>query len=356
MGLPVISVEFKKLAATATTRSTRGVLAVILQDATSGVAWTSKAYTTLDDVKKEEFSEANYAILARAFKASPYQVIAVRVGSDGTMETAQAILDNLTYNWVCAVPASFQAALVTYVKSINTPRRVRKVKAVVYNQAEADDMHVVNVANATVTETGSSETVAMTDYLPRIAGILAACPMDQSVTYAALDDLEDAAAVSNLETAINSGSLCLFRDDNVIRIARGVNTLQTVAGDITEDMKKITVVEGMDLIQEDIIRTFKNYYLGKKKNTADNQALFVADILTYLNTLAEETVISKDDPITAAVDVAAMRAAWEAAGVSTADLTDAQVKKKTFRSNVFVAARAHILDAMEDMTMVFTMG
>lgn len=356
MGLPVISVEFKKLATTALTRSVRGILAVVIQDATSGVTWTSKTYTTLDDVKKEEYSEANYAILARAFTASPYQVIAVRVGSDGTMETAQAILDNLTYNWVCAVPANFQSGLVTYVKKINTARRIRKAKALVYNQGTADDMHIVSVANATVTIKDASETTTMTDYLPRLAGLLAACPMDHSVTYAALDDLDAVAEVSNLDTAIDDGSLCLFRDDDVIRIARGVNTLKTVAGDVTEDMKKITVVEGMDLIQEDIIRTFKAYYLGKKKNTADNQALFVADILTYLNTLAEETVISKDDPITAEVDVAAMRAAWEGAGVSTADLTDAQVKKKTFRSNVFVAARAHILDAMEDMTLVFTMG
>lgn len=356
MGLPVLSVEFKKLAATAITRSTRGVLAVILQDATSEVAWTSKAYTTLADVKKEEFSEANYAIFSRAFTAAPYQVIAVRVGSDGTMEDAQAILDNLTYNWVCAVPASFQSGLVTYVKSINTPRRVRKVKALVYNQAEADNMHIVSVANSSVTMKNASETVAMTDYLPRLAGLLAACPMDQSVTYAVLDDLTSVAEVSNLDTAIDKGGFCLFRDDNEIRIARGVNTLQTVEGDITEDMKKITVVEGMDLIQEDIIRTFKSFYLGKKKNTADNQALFVADILTYLNDLADETVISKDDPITAAVDVAAMRKAWEDAGTSTADLTDAQVKKKTFRSQVFVAAQAHVLDAMEDMKLVFTMG
>lgn len=355
MGLPVISVEFKKLAATATTRSTRGVLAVILQDATSGVTWTSKTYTTLDDVKKEEYSEANYAILARAFTASPYQVIAVRVGSDGTMETAQAILDNITYNWVCAVPASFQADLVSYVKSINTPRRVRKVKAVVYNQASADDMHIVSVSNGTVTLTGG-DTVTMTNYLPRLAGLLAACPMDQSVTYAALDDLEAVADVSNLDTAIDGGSLCLFRDDNVIRIARGVNTLQTVSGNVTEDMKKIAVVEAMDLIQEDIIRTFKLYYLGKKKNTADNQALFVADVSSYLRALAEEGVVNKDEAISVSVDVSAMREAWEAAGVSTADMTDAQVKKKPFRAQVFVAAQAHILDAMEDMTMVFTMG
>lgn len=355
MGLPIISVEFKKLAATALTRSVRGILAVVIQDTTSGVSWTSKVYTSLDEVDAKEFSTENYKILSQAFLAAPYQVIVVRVGSEGTMETAQAILDKLSYNWVCAVPANFQSGLVTYVKSINTPRRIRKVKALVYNQSSADDMHIVSVSNGTVTLTGG-DTVTMTNYLPRLAGLLAACPMDQSVTYAALDDLEAVADVSNLDTSIDGGSLCLFRDDNVIRIARGVNTLQTVSGDVTEDMKKIAVVEAMDLIQEDIIRTFKTYYLGKKKNTPDNQALFVADVSSYLRALADEGVVNKDEDISVSVDVAAMRAAWEGAGVSTADLTDAQVKKKTFRSNVFVAARAHILDAMEDMTMVFTMG
>lgn len=355
MGLPVISVEFKKLAATALTRSVRGILAVVIQDSTSDVSWTSKTFTSLDEVDANEFTSENYKILARAFLAAPYQVIVVRVGSEGTMETAQEILDKLIYNWVCAVPANFQSGLVTYVKSINTPRRIHKVKALVYNQTSADDMHIVSVANGTVTLTGG-DTVTMTNYLPRLAGLLAACPMDQSVTYAALDDLEAVADVSNLDTSIDGGSLCLVRDDNVIRIARGVNTLQTVSGDVTEDMKKIAVVEAMDLIQEDIIRTFKTYYLGKRKNTADNQALFVADVSSYLRALAEEGVVNKDEAISVSVDVAAMRAAWEAAGVSTANMTDAQVKKKPYRAQVFVSAQAHILDAMEDMTMVFTMG
>ena len=355
MGLPVISVEFKKLAATALTRSVRGILAVVIQDATSDVSWTSKAFTSLDEVDAKEFSTENYKILSRAFLAAPYQVIVVRVGSEGTMENAQAILDKLSYNWVCAVPTNFQSGLVTYVKSINTPRRIRKVKALVYNQASADDMHIVSVANGNVTMKGG-DNVTMTNYLPRLAGLLAACPMDQSVTYADLDDLESVADVSNLDTSIDGGSLCLFRDDNVIRIARGVNTLQTVSGDVTEDMKKIAVVEAMDLIQEDIIRTFKTYYLGKRKNTADNQALFIADVSSYLRALAEEGVVNKDEAISVSVDVAAMRAAWENAGVSTAEMSDAQVKKKPYRAQVFVAAKAHILDAMEDMTMVFTMG
>ena len=98
MGLPVISVEFKKLAATALIRSVRGVLAVVIQDATSDVSWTSKAFTSLDEVDAKEFTSENYKILSRAFLAAPYQVIVVRVGSEGTMETAQAILEKLSYN------------------------------------------------------------------------------------------------------------------------------------------------------------------------------------------------------------------------------------------------------------------
>lgn len=355
MGLPTISVEFKKLASTALIRSTRGVLAVILQDATSA-DWTSKTYTSVSEVESKEFTESNYKALARAFTAGPYQVIAVRVGNEDTMDTAKAILDKLNYNWVCAVPTGFQAGLVAYVKSINTPQRVKKVKALVYNQASADNDHVVSVANSTVTLHKETSPTAMNLYLPRLAGLLAACPMDQSVTYAALEDLDAAADVDNLNSTIDDGNLCLFQDDDVVRIARGVNTLQTITGDATEDMKKIAVVEAMDLIQEDVIRTFKVYYLGKKKNTPDNQALFVSDVLTYLNTLASEDVLNPDETISAEVDVAAMRTAWGNAGSPVTDLTDEQVKKKTFRSKVFVAAQARILDAMEDMTMVFTMG
>ena len=70
MGLPVISVEFKKLAATALSRSVRGILAVVIQDTTSGVTWNSKAYTTLEDVDSKEFTASNYTILSRAFAAA----------------------------------------------------------------------------------------------------------------------------------------------------------------------------------------------------------------------------------------------------------------------------------------------
>lgn len=357
MGLPTITVEFKALATTAVTRSARGVLAVIVQDATEGVTWTSKTFTSADELTEKEFTKENIAILTRAFLAGPYQVLVVRVGAEGTMDQAGTILDKLAYHWVCAVPSGFQSGLVAYVKKANTTSRIRKVKALVAGVTNADDPHIANLANATVTPAGGDgTTVTATDYLPRVGGILAACPLTESVTYYGLDDLDAVAEVSDLDTTIDGGNLCLFLDDNTIRIARGVNTLKTVTGDLTEDMKKIAVVEAMDLIQEDIIRTFKTGYLGKVKNSADNQALFVSDVLLYLQTLEAENVLDKDQPATVEVDVNAMRAAWEKAGTSVADLTDAQVKRKTYRSYVYVTGTCHVLDAMEDLSMAITLG
>lgn len=355
MGLPVISVEFKKLASTAVNRSIRGILAVIVQDDTV-TSFDYKTYTTLEDVVATDYTDENYTALSRAFLAGPYQVIVVRIGTTKTMDDAKAILDKLSPNWLCAVPEALQSGVVSYVKSVNTTRRIRKVKALVTGQEDVDDIHVVNVANTAVTIQGDSSTTTMALYLPRLGGVLAACPMDESVTYKALDDLVSAEPVEDVDDAIDAGNLVLFADDDAVRIARGVNTLQTLTGDLTEDMKKIAVVEAMDLIQEDIIRTFKAYYLGKRKNTADNQALFVSDILTYLTSLSEQDVISRDDPITVEIDVDAMREAWEGIGTDTSALSDAQVKKKTFRSSVFVRAQAHILDAMEDLYMIFTMA
>ena len=353
MGLPEIRVEFSRLAETAARRSARGFLAIILRDATEGVTWTTKDYKWISEVREADFTSANYAMLARAFAAQPARVTVVRVGTSGTVADAAPLLKTVAYNWICAPYADMQADLADYVKEINTPRRVRKAKALVYNQA-ADDLHVVSVANETVTLLGETTVRAMVEYLPRLAGILAACPMTQSVTSYALDDLAAVAAVPDPDAAVDAGKLVLHLDDDTIRIARGVTTLQTVLPTLTEDMKKIAVVEAMDMIQEDIIRVFKNNYLAKVRNSADNQALFVSDVLLYLRDLETEGIL--DTGSTAAIDVDAMRKAWEAEGRSVVDLEDEEVRAMTYKSYVFVAASIRILDAMEDLRMTIGLG
>lgn len=353
LGLPEIRVEFKKLAETAGLRSARGILAVIVQDATDGVTWTTKTYTSAAEVDEDEFTAANYASICLAFVPRPYLVRVIRVGASGDMDDAATALESEPYNWVCSPASGLQAGLVSYVKSVNTAARLRPAKACVYQQAAtADDIHVVSVGNTAVREAGKSSNTAMLAYLPRIAATLAACPMDSSVTYAALDDLEDVVALADPDDDVDKGKLVLVRLDEAVRIGRGVNTLQTVSGDMIEAMKKIAVVEAMDLMKEDIARIFRTAYQGKVRNSADNQALFVSDVVEYFRELEAQGVLDPDGENTADIDVAAMRTAWAAAGTDLSGLTDAQVRKKTFRSSVYVTCSLRILDAMEDMIMV----
>lgn len=357
MGLPTINIEFKKLAQTAIMRSERGILAIIVQDGTKD--FTSKTYGAAAEVDSADYTADNYAAIMRAFDAGVYQVVVIRLATSAAATTIAGALEGVSFNWVCAVSnkTGFQDGLATAVKNLNRQdRRIRKAKALVFGVEAPDDMHVVNVANTTVTLKGQTSALAMHLYLPRLAGILAACPMTEAVTYKELGDLDDIAEVSGLDTAIDAGKLCLFKDDDTIRIARGVNSLTTTSTDVTEDMKKITVVEGMDMIQEDIARSFKANYQGKVKNNANNQALFVAEVFAYFRELVKETIIDMSETDTVEIDIDAMRVAWANAGTSVADLTDAQVKKNTFRSSVFVKASCTVLDAMEDLKMTVSLG
>ena len=351
MGLPEIRVTFKRLAQDASTRSARGHLAIIIRDATSGVSWTSKTYTELEGVDEDDFTAANYKSIKAAFLAEPYWVSVVRVGSSGTVADAAAELEKLPYNWVCTNVAALQTELAAYVTAVNVPARIRKAKALVCGVSAANDKHVVNAANTAVTLKGETSTTAMALYLPRLAAVLAACPMTGSVTYHKLEDLDDIADVTDPGTSVDGGNLVLIRDDGDFRIARGVNTLTTLGTDDTEDMRKIAVVEAMDLIQEDIIRTFKANYLAKVRNSADNQALLVSDILGYFRELEAESVLDPAGENTADIDVPQMRRVWTQAGTDVKDLTDAQVRKKTYRSYVYITASIRILDAMEDLIM-----
>ena len=354
MGLPSIDFIFQTKAASAVSRSARGILAIVVQDATN-TDFTSKTYGTLLDVDKDDYTTANYAAIARAFDAAPFKVIVVRIGTSEDMDDAKVILAKLTYNWICTPVSTLQNGLVTYVKAFNTASKAHKVKAAVCGTTGANDEHIVNVSNTGVTLLDGTE-LDINLYIPRIAGILAACPMTEAVTSRELTDLADVDALSDVDASIDAGNLALYQDDNVFRIGRGVNTLTTISGGKTADMKKITIVEGMDMMREDIITTFKTSYLGKMKNKYDNQSLFISAVIGYFKNLAREDVLNPDYANTAGVDVEAQKAAWETVGTDTSAWDDATTKVKTFKSNMYLEADVQILDAIEDLKFTVNMA
>lgn len=80
---------------------------------------------------------------------------------------------------------------------------------------------------------------------------------------------------------INNGELIIVFDGKKYKIGRGVNSFVSFTATKGEDIRKIKIVEGMDLYMDDIRDTFEEYYVGKVINDYDNKQAFVAAIGAY---------------------------------------------------------------------------
>lgn len=333
MSLPQIEINFRQKVATAIKRSAKGTLCMVVTDSNYS-----------DNAGKHEYTSAlnitgldpdNIALVKQAFLGQPSKVIVIVV--ENTFEDAAALLEQTKFNWLVSNIAADQVDVVAYAKE-------KKCKTVVYDQ-NADDMHIVNFATTSVT-LADGTTQAGSDYIVRIAGLLAGLPFTRSATYYTLTDLKSVVALATPA----DGEFYLINDGDIVRCARAVNSLVTLGENITSDMQKITTVEAMDLITEDIKTEFKNNFIGKYKNKYDYQALFISAVNSYFRGLTKESILDSDYDNKADVDIEEQRSAWVGAGkTEAAEWTDIQVKKTTFKSYLYILNNIKILDAIEDM-------
>lgn len=357
MGLPEILINFSKNAVSAIKRSQNGIVCIVVKDDTV-TTFSKKEYLYATSVDDADYTTANYAAIQSAFLGTPYKVIVVRIGVADDFADAVAILETIKYNWMCFIDNTTgeQQAVATYIKSKNANSKNFKYKAVVFGATTTDDMHLVNFTNTTVTPVGGAA-ISGYLYLPRICGLLAGLPFTESATSHVLTDLESVVEPVSVNEAIDDGQFVLLNDDGDVRVARAVNSLVTLTSGVAADMKKITIVEAMDLILEDISKEFKNNYVGKYKNNYDNQVLFISAINSYFRRLAAEEILDKGFTNEASVDIEAQREAWLATGQTEAKTwDDAKVKSMTFGSNVYLGGGIKILDAIEDLTFNITMA
>lgn len=357
IGLPKIEIVFKQLAVSAIERSGRGVVVLIVKDDTDK-SFNMVEYKTSLEVDSAKFTAENVQYIKDCFLGTPAKVIVVRVNVEevSALNKAIEVIGAKNYNWIGFAEGTTeeQTALATYIKQTETDGLTKK--AVVFNCATADCMHVVNFKNAKVTFADERGEVTGDKYVARLLGLLAGMSMNQSATYKILSDLTSVSEVTNVEEAIDAGGFCLINDDEDVRVARAVNSLKTTSSTVTEDMKKIVVVESMDIIKDDITSTFRKEYIGKYKNRYDNQVLFISAVKSYFKQLESEEILDSSYDNTVEVDVEAQRLAWTSIGKTEAESWDeTTVRNNTFRSNVYLAGSIKILDAMEDLKFVITM-
>lgn len=352
MGLPSILITFKAKAASVVQRSERGIVLMIINEATA----STYSYATLSEVPSSRYTAANYKFIEDAFHDGCYKVIVVAILTSTDIDDIKTDLDEMKFNWACSPVTGLQADLVTYIKARNVANPNRQVKCVAYNQT-ANDKHIVNFINTSVYRKGNSTAVNGYEFTPRIAGMLAATPFTRSATYYIFDDLDRVTEPANVDTAINAGQFVIINDYGEPKVARAINSMTTLGTGDTDSMKKITIVEAMDLIKEDIDATFRSTYIGKYKNNLDNQQTFIAAINNYFYTLADDDILDNTYDNVAEVDVASQRAALISGGYPEAvDWDEITVMKHTVGSNVYLAGQVKILDAIEDLQFTISMA
>lgn len=347
MGLPEINIVFQSKAETAIKRSANGIVALILRDATKGDI-TSYSYTNESEVVKSHWTTANYDYISKTFLGGPQRVIVERIGAEDTYDDALARLKNKKWNYL-AIPslADNEKDIADWIIA---QRNAKKTFKAVLPYA-ANNEGIINFATNDIKVGTKVYTTA--EYCCRIAGLLAGLPMTEGATYQTLAEVESITESTTPDDDIDGGKFILINDGEKVKVARGVNSLHILSGDKTEDMKKIKIIEGMDLMRDDIRSAFENNYIGIN-NSYDNKVMFVAAINQYFDGLLREGVLYGDAENTADIDVNAQRD-WLAQKYDISEYSDEQIRKTKTGSYVFVTADVTFCDAIENLKFSINM-
>lgn len=347
MGLPEILIEFKTQGTTAVKRSQRGIVALILKDDTDAT-FDTKIYTGIDEVDPTDWTAANKDFIDKTFLGVPSKIIVERIATaDLNYNNGLNRLKNKKFNYL-AIPGIASGDVANIATWIKTERDTnnKTFKTVLPNHT-GDHEGIINFTTEDISVSGT--TYSASDYTCRIAGILAGLPFSRSATYYELTEVESITESTDPGTDVDAGKLLLINDGEKIKIARGVNSLTTTTATKGEDFKKIKIVEGVDLVRDDIRNTFDNNYIGKVVNTYDNKVLFLAAVNAYFGELERQDILDPSFENLAEVDMTAQKLYLQGQGVDLDSLKDQEIKEYNTGSKVYAMSSVKFIDAMEDM-------
>lgn len=357
IGLPKIEIEFRSRGLTAIQRSERGIVFLLLRDTTKAAG--QRVYSSLIDVSTADYSEKNMDYIRKTFLGAPYKVIVQTMATETEISDVTKNCKSLKFSYMAMPEATEEEnqALVSWLKNMRDQHR--KAYKLVTHKQKADHIGVVSFDTETVfidsvsypegIRTVNTKQYTGQEYTCRIAGILAGLSLQRSATYYVLSELTRITEEEDEERAVNAGSLILTNDGEKIKIARGVNTFTSYTPDKGEDFSKIKIVEGMDLIRQDITETFNDFYVGKCNNTYDNKQLFLANINNVYFKELVGSVLYDAFRNELDIDMTQQRKYCTRKGEDVDQMKEMDIKTYPTGSNVYLSGRVKLVDAMEDL-------
>jgi hypothetical protein len=142
------------------------------------------------------------------------------------------------------------------------------------------DEYVVNLISG-VEINGTAYSSA--EFAPYIAGLIAGTPINQAITYVPVpvDDVTKRLRNSEIDTALEAGSLVLVNDGEKVKVEQGITTSKD----------KIRKIRARQAITTDISKMAQDYYIGRLDNKPAGQATLISAIKAYLETLENQNVL-----------------------------------------------------------------
>ena len=353
LGMPTLTITIKKAAEAVVTRLKNGVAAVIVRDA--GVTAGLYVLGAEEDLPTGLGAETE-AYVKRAFLGGenrPQKVLLVVIGEeDDLVANGCAALATSDFDYLAApadVDEEEKTALVTWLDGVREKYCIGK--AVLPDHA-ADNMAVVNFSASGIVV--GKETFTGADYCSRIAGLLAGTEISNSSTSYPLEEVTAVDEIADHDAAVAAGKLILVHDGRKVRLGRAVNSLTTVPPDQSEALKKIKIVEAVDLIRQQSKMMIDDQFRGLG-NSYDTKLLIVSALYDFLVNLELQGVVSEG---TSSVDInlTKQRAWLKEQGVDVTGMTDDEIRKADTGSWIFLEMGGTILDGMEDFDLVYYMG
>jgi hypothetical protein len=192
---------------------------------------------------------------------------------------------------------SLQATLLAWVKKLRD-QQGRKITAVAPNFG-ADYEGIIDVANGVILSDGTVlDSIGAT---PWVAGATAGASITTSNTYATYQGATDANprfTDTQTKAGIKAGQFIFTNNGATTVVETDINSLVTIAAPKSARFQKNRVIRVLDTINNDLMTTVRQSYIGKVPNNVDGQAVLTEAVLLYLKTLSDSGAITNFNPVT----------------------------------------------------------
>ncbi len=358
MGMPKVIIEFIEKASTAISRSSKGIVGIILKDSTG--TFDIKSYTSFSDVNQGDFTTINYKILKDVFIGTPKKVFVLRINNGEVAKStdyAKLLRKRVDYLAYPEATGDEKTGIISYFKNVKN----EYIKLVLAGVDTADWENVINCKMGYIDT--DNNIVTKEEFTGRLAGILGGLSQQMSCTSYVIEEakeLIDEEIPPDYDVAIDNGQLVLVDDGEKIKIARGVNSLKTLTATKGKSFRKIKIVEGMHLINRDIKDTFENSYSGKNLNIYINKVHFLTAVNIYFKEVAKSGILDSGYSNKASID---LEQQLNYIKLNPGDLTEEEIEDldeqtiKEYNTGSYVYAKGNIkfADTMEDLNFPITL-